>query len=97
MAQWKKLLGSMVADRRPLSYTYHQAASVLQQLEFELETPGATSHRKWSRVIADPAAPGGKRTVTIGLNAKGKGPMKPGYVREMVRTLQENNLLPDGV
>jgi hypothetical protein len=28
---------------------------------------------------------------------KGSGPLKPAYIRAMVRALQENNLLPDGV
>lgn len=97
MAQWIKLLGAMVADRKPISYTYEDASTVLRQLQFTMAKSGATSHRKWYRELADATAPSGHRTVTIGLNAKGKGPLKPGYIRAMVRTLRENNLLPDGV
>jgi hypothetical protein len=97
MAQWKKLLEAMVADKRPVSYTYDQAATVLSQLGFTEANPTATSHRKWSCEVSDPASPTGKRTVTIGLNAKGKRALPPGYIRKMVQTLQENSLLPDGV
>lgn len=97
MAQWKKLVAAMVADTRPLSYTYDDAAIVLGRLGFTEETPTATSHRKWTLEVPDATSPSGRRTVTIGLNAKGKRPLKPGYIREMVQTLQVNNLLPDGV
>ena len=96
MAQWKKLLAAMVADRRPISYTYDEAATVLSQLGF-VQEKGATSHRKWSRQVVDSASRSGTRTITVGLNAKGKRKLPPGYIREMVQTLQENNLLPDGV
>lgn len=97
MSQWEKLLARMVADPKPTSYSYADAAAVLTRLGFTEETPTATSHRKWTRIVNDPKASGGSRTVTVGLNAKGKAPLKPGYIRTMVRTLRENQLLPDSV
>lgn len=97
MAQWEKLLSTMVADTRPVSYTYDDAGLVLSKLGFTEETPTGTSHRKWWLVVHDTESPNGKKTVTIGLNAKGKRPLKAGYIRTMIKTLRENNLLPDWV
>lgn len=97
MARWEKLLSAMVADTRPVSYTYDDAATVLSRLGFTEQTPTGTSHRKWTRVVLDSSVRGGTRTVTIGLNAKGKRPLKAGYIREMVRTLRENDLLRERV
>lgn len=37
------------------------------------------------------------RGVIIGLVDYGSGPVPPEYVKEMVRTLQENDLIPSGV
>ena len=96
MTRWLKRLLGMVADPRPVSYTYAEAAAVLVGVGFELQ-PHQGSHRKFRKVIDDPKAPGGRRTVIIGLVEKGRGPLKPAYIRTMVRTLQENDLLPDGV
>lgn len=96
MSQWKKLLRAMVADRRPISYTYEEAANVLDKLNFTLHD-GEGSHRKWWIELPDPAAKNGKRTVTIGLVQKGSGKLHRAYIDTMVQTLQENNLLPDGL
>lgn len=96
MAQWRKLLAAMVADTRPTSYTYAQAASVLRQLHFE-EDGGGSSHRRWRRRLSAEETGGPPRTVIIGLVDKGHGTLKPPYIRHLVRTLQENNLLPPGV
>jgi hypothetical protein len=94
MASWRKLLARMVSDPNPRSFTYEEAASVLGNLGFHLAKPGGGSHRKWRRVVE---AAEGKRTVIIGLVEKGSGTLRPEYVKDMVRILRENGLLPDGV
>ena len=96
MARWLKRLLAMVADPRPVSYSYTEAEALLLRLGFELAPNSGTSHRKFRKTIPDPTSPGGRRTIIIGLVQR-PGPLKPAYVREMVRTLQENNLLPNGV
>jgi hypothetical protein len=92
MPSWKKLLASMVADPKPRSYTYEDAASVLSHLGFELANPKPRgSHRLW-RISIEKAHE--KRTVYVGLVEAGSGNLKPIYVTKMVRILQENDLLP---
>lgn len=92
MASWRKLLAKMVADRDPRSYTYDQAARILEHLQFDGPTkPG--SHRMWKRVIAKAGKP---FTVVIGLVDSGTGKVKPEYIKQMVRTLHDEGLLPDG-
>jgi hypothetical protein len=63
-------------------------------LEFTLAKSGGGSHRKWRRVLDSDT---GKRTVIIGLLQKGSGNLRPEYIKDMVRILRENDLLPDGV
>lgn len=96
MGSWRKLLARMVADSQPRSYTYEQAKRVLENLDFELAPPEG-SHRKFRRVVVDPASPSGKRTVVIGLKEAGSGKLKPKYITVMVHTLRENKMLPEGV
>lgn len=97
MASWIKLLRRMVADPRPISYTYDEAALILRHLGFEPPSKPTGSHRKFRLEIEDPAADTGRRGIIIGLVENGHGPMKAVYVREMVRVLRENGLLPEGV
>lgn len=97
MTQWRKLLRRLVADPRPVSYTYDDLAGVLGRLGFRVATPIDGSHRRFRRDVPDASSPRGTRTVTIGLVDYGRGPVKPEYVKQMVRTLRENELLPEGV
>jgi len=94
MPSWKKLLRRMVADRNPKSYTYDEAAGILEQLLFDPPRNPSGSHRKFRRGIADPAAPSGERGVIIGLVDAGSGKMNPEYIKQMVQTLRDNGLLP---
>lgn len=83
----------MVADPRPSSYTYEDAAGVLSQLGFTLAKPTGGSHRKWRLEVPDTGAVRGTRQVTIGL-VQGSGTLKREYVQQMIETLRANNLLP---
>lgn len=96
MASWEKRLMALAADPRPNNYRYEEVTGLLGRLGFELAGRPAGSHRRWRLVVADPAVEGGKRTITVGLVDNGNGPLKSVYVKEMVRTLRENNLLPSG-
>lgn len=97
MASWKKRLAEMVADADPRSYTYDEASRILQNLGFEPPRNATGSHRKFRLQVLDPSAPSGRRGVIVGLVDRGSGTMKPDYIRQMVATLRENNLLPNGV
>jgi hypothetical protein len=94
---WRKYLEQMLADADPRSYTFDQAATVLHQLGFVMAKPSGGSHRRFRLQIVDQGPPITKRTVIIGLVDSGKGALKPVYIKEMVRELRENHLLPDGV
>jgi hypothetical protein len=83
----------MVADPKPSSYSYEDAAAILSQLGFTLAKPAGGSHRKWRREVADPTSPSGNRQVTIGL-VQSSGSMKREYVQDMIAALEANNLLP---
>lgn len=98
MASWKKRLAGIVDDRRPVSYTYDELASLLvRHLGFTLATPISGSHRRFRRVVPVPGSPDFLTTVTIGLVDYGSGPLRPEYVKQMVLTLRLNDLLPEGV
>lgn len=86
----------MVADTRPVSYTYSDTRVVLSHLGFTEEKPTGTSHRKWWRLVKDASSSSGMRKVVIALKDDGGRPLKPGWIRDMVRGLRENNLLPPG-
>lgn len=90
MAQWKKTLQRMLEDTDPRNYTYEDAAHVLDRLGFVV-APGEGSHRKWRLRRSDGLV------VVIGLVKKGHGPMKPVYIRDMVKQLRANELLPEGM
>ena len=90
MGNWRKLLAEMVANKNPCNYRYEQATRVLGHLGFVEAKNSGTSHRKWR--LARPGRP----TIIIGL-VEGAGPMKKVYILDMVRILQENDLLPDEV
>ena len=85
----------MLDDPDPRSYTYEDAAKILRNLGFEVAPNSGTSHRKWR--FAAETAEGGRHTVVIGLVERGSGTLLPVYVREMLRILRENDLLPDEV
>jgi hypothetical protein len=96
MASWKKFLARVAADSRPISYSYEQLAGLLvNHLGFELAKPIDGSHRRFRRRIPDPMRPGCEITIVIGLVAPGL--QKPVYIKEMLRVLRENSLLPEGV
>lgn len=80
----------MAADGKPSQYTYDDAATVLAHLGFTLASGSGTSHRKW-RLKAP-----GKPAVIIGLLDRGHGHMNQVYVKDMIRILRENDLLPKG-
>lgn len=74
----------MVADRNPTSYTYAEAAGILHELGFKLANPaGGGSHRLWRRGPA-----------IVGLVNAGSGAVRPVYIRKMIRTLEQHDLLP---
>jgi hypothetical protein len=86
MGSWRKLLGRMLADTKPNSYTYDDAARVLRQLGF-VESPGGGSHRVWRRDVSG-------HGVRIGLCDSGRGPLKAVYIKEMLATLRAFQLVP---
>lgn len=97
MGGWRSLLLDMVADQDPRSYTFHNAAGVLMNLGFVPPRKPSGSHRIFRREIEDLGSPSGKRAVTVGLVDAGKGTLKPIYIREMIKVLRANSLLPDWV
>jgi predicted RNA binding protein YcfA (HicA-like mRNA interferase family) len=97
VARWEKLLAAMLTDTRPRSYTYDDMVTVLTQLGFTLARRGSGSHRNWRRELPDSSEPNGHRTVNIGLVDSGSGTLKAVYVKQAMRTLRENNLLPPEV
>ncbi len=88
MATWRKILGRMLTDARPTSYTYDDASAVLSHLGFELAPHKGGTHRKWRC-----KAPNGN-TVVIGLVEKGSGTLKAYLVRDMIEQLRVNGLIP---
>jgi predicted RNA binding protein YcfA (HicA-like mRNA interferase family) len=89
MAAWKKTLQRMLADRDPRNYTYDEAAGVLQRLGFELAPYRDGSHRRWRYRSRDGIV------VIIGLVEKGHGTLKPVYIRDMLKQLRDNQLIPN--
>ena len=82
----------MLDDRKPHSYSYDEAASVLSHLGFALAPSGAgTSHRKWRYKKDDGTV------VVIGLVDAGAGTMKAYLVRDMVSQLRDHGLVPPDV
>jgi hypothetical protein len=70
VASWRKLLAAMVADPKPRSYSYDEAATVLSNLGFALATTSGTSHKRWRREVTDA---NGTRGVIIGLVKPSRG------------------------
>ena len=91
MAKWRKVLARMLQDTDPRKYTYDDAAGVLQQLGFTLAPHGDGSHRKWRYRGVEGLV------VVIGLVEKGSGTLKPVYIRDMVKQLRDNRLLPENM
>lgn len=87
MSKWDKLLQRMMNDQKAVGYTYAEAAGVLRSLGFSLAARSGGSHRKW-------ALRQGDTTVVIALVESGKGTLKPYLVRDLVRQLRDNGLLP---
>lgn len=84
---WRSRLAELMADTKPVNYTYGDVAGLLRRLGFELQpSGGGTSHRKW-RLTRD-----GRPSVWIGLVEKGHGPLPRGYVREVQRVLRDAGL-----
>lgn len=79
----------MLSDNKPTGYTYQDAALVLRKLGFDLAPTRSGSHRKWRLKTAVGNA------VIIGLVEKGSGELKPYLVREMLKQLKDNDLIPD--
>lgn len=88
MARWKRTLARMLHDTNPIGYTYRDAASVLDHLDFLCAPNAGTSHRLWRRVLPD----GTK--VYVGLKESGRGQLKPYMVRDMVTALTAHSLVP---
>ncbi|MEO6066883.1 MAG: hypothetical protein ABIQ41_02735 [Gemmatimonadales bacterium] len=88
MAQWRKTLARMLADTKPVGFTYDEAAAVLSHLGFELAPSAGGSHRLW-RGLSPEGNP-----VMVGLVDRGSGAMKPYLVRHMVSQLRANGLVP---
>lgn len=80
----------MANNPKPVSYAYDDAASILRATGFVLAKTSGTSHRRW-RI----KAPNGQ-SITVALVDAGKGPMKSVYIKEMIRLLSENDLIPPG-
>jgi predicted RNA binding protein YcfA (HicA-like mRNA interferase family) len=87
MSKWQKLLTQMVNDTNPTGYTYDEAALVLRNLGFTLAARGATSHRKWARRDD-------QTTIVITLVEKGSGPLKAYLIRDMIKQLRDNGIIP---
>jgi predicted RNA binding protein YcfA (HicA-like mRNA interferase family) len=81
----------MADDPKPVSYTYDEAASILKALGFVLAKTSGTSHRRW-RI----KAPNGQ-SITVPLVDGGRGAMKSVYIKEMIRLLRANDLIPSEV
>lgn len=88
MAAWKKRLAKMLTDSSPTSYTYDEAVSVLEHLDFALAPLGGGSHRRWRRKLPSGAV------VVIGLVDKGAGTLKAYLIRDMVAQLNAHGLIP---
>ena len=88
MANWKKLLGRMLTDTSPTSYTYAEAASILAAIGFTLAPKHGGSHRKWRHRKADGTV------VVVGLVDKGSGTLKAYLIRDIIKQLKEHDLVP---
>lgn len=88
MSNWRKLLDQMIADGRPDHYTYDDAATVLDHVGFTLASNSGTSHRKWRLKVPE------RPVIVIGLLDRGHGHMNQVYIKDMIRILRENDLLP---
>jgi len=87
MPSWKKHLLRMLQSPRGVGFRYDEAAVILRALAFA-EDGGASSHRKWRRLL-----PSGQ-TVYIGLCDNGHRELKAVYVKDMLRALREHHLIP---
>jgi predicted RNA binding protein YcfA (HicA-like mRNA interferase family) len=81
----------MAADPKPVGYTYDDASSILRALGFALAKTSGTSHRRW-RIKASNG-----RSVTVAVVDSGRGPAKSVYIKEMIRLLRTNDLIPPEV
>jgi hypothetical protein len=87
MTGWRKRLARLLADPRPVGYSYDDVAGLLSRLGFVLRpSRGGSSHRKWR--LDRPNRP----SVWIGL-VEGHGALPPGYVREVQATLTREGLV----
>jgi hypothetical protein len=88
MSKWRKLLSRMVKDRNPRNYSYADAVRVMHGLDFTLAPHGAGSHRCWRGTALSGAV------VVIGLVDQGHGSLKPYLIRDMIRQLEANGMIP---
>lgn len=88
MARWEKLLEEMRSDPKPLKYTFAQAASILEALGFQRAGGESGSHRIFRRVSPSGGA------IRVMLVDRGRGKLKPGYIRQMLEILASAGLLP---
>lgn len=89
MARWRKLLEQMRVSVRCVGFTYQDAVAILTALGFtEVRTNAGGSHRRWYRLRAD-----GTRVI-VGLVESGHADIKPVYIKTMLKTLKDEQLLP---
>lgn len=87
MTGWKRRLASLLADPKPVGYSYADVASLLARLGFVLRrSSGGGSHRKWR--LERPGRP----SVWLGL-VEVRGTPPAGYVREVQATLKREGLI----
>lgn len=91
MAKWEKVLRAMLADTNPVNYTYEEAASILERLDFVVAPKSGSSHRKWRRAVS------GGNVAYVGLVNKGSGTLAAWQVRDMIAELRKHRLLPKGM
>lgn len=88
MTSWRKLLGDMLVDEKPIGYRYEDAARVLSELGFELAKSSGGSHRKWRAKSA------AGNVVIVGLVDKGAGTLKAYLIRDMLKQLKAHGFIP---
>lgn len=89
MGSWRKLLRQMMADSKPVGYSYDDAVRILTHLDFTLAPSShGGSHRVWRRARGDGTF------VRIGLVDYGHGCLKRAYIDDMLSILRSEGLLP---
>ncbi len=76
----------MLSDTSPIGYTYGEAKSVLEGLNFVCAAHGGTSHRHWKCKLQNGTA------LHVGLVEHPSKPLKPVYIRDMLKELKRGGL-----